>query len=178
MKTREQLYSKEAANLLRDITSYHCIRHDQLYRLYSHKGQAVLNNLLEYLVRQKRIFHNTKTDIYYDSPEFETDWEMLAALWVLADFADRAEYHSPDSFPTKIIFFADGETYEIICVPPDKETMVQHALAQAVSEGGKRIFVVENTSQIGRLHIPDAIFCIVADTGEIQYFRQKQEELY
>lgn len=34
MKTREQLYGKEAAGLLRNITSYHCMRHEQAYRLY------------------------------------------------------------------------------------------------------------------------------------------------
>ena len=28
MKTREQLYGKEAAGLLRDISSYHCIRRE------------------------------------------------------------------------------------------------------------------------------------------------------
>ena len=170
MKTREQLYGKEAAGLLRDISSYHCIRREQVYRLYSNKNKTVLDNLLFYLTKQGRIFYDQSTDIFCDSLDLEVDREMLAALWVLADFADRAEYHSPDEFPTKIIFFADGESYEIICVPPDKETMVQHALSQSREEG-RRILIVENTEQISRLRIPNATFCIVADTGEIQYFK-------
>ena len=29
-----QLYGKEAAGLLRDISNYHCIRREQVYRLY------------------------------------------------------------------------------------------------------------------------------------------------
>lgn len=179
MKTREQLYGKEAAGLLRDITSYHCMRHEQAYRLYPRKDRTVLDNLLGYLVRQGRIFYDPQADIYYDSPDFETDREMLAALWVLADFADRVEYHSPDDFPTKIIFFADGETYEIICIPPDKEAMVEHALSQSGGEDGRRILIIEDGKQIARLHIPSAAaFCMVADTGEIQYFKQEQEEPY
>ncbi len=104
---------------------------------------------------------------------------MLAALWVLADFADRAEYHSPDDFPTKIIFFADGETYEIICGPPNKVALIEHALSQSSEEDGRRIFIVEDAEQIARLRVSDpAAFCTVTDTGEIQYFKQKQEELY
>lgn len=174
MKTRDQLYSKEAAGLLRDISNYHCIRHEQLYRLYSNKEKSVLDNLLGYLIRQGRIFHDPKTDIYYDSPDFETDREMLAALWVLADFADRAEYHSPDDFPTKIIFFADGEIYEVICVPPNKEALVEHALSQAGESDGRRILIVEDTGQIARLCISStAAFCKVTDAGEIQYFKQE-----
>lgn len=174
MKTRDQLYSKEAASLLRDISNYHCIRREQVYRLYSNKERSVLDNLLGYLAKQGRIFYAPQTDIYYDSPDFETDREMLAALWVLADFADRAEYHSPDDFPTKIIFFADGETYEVICVPPDKEALIKHALSQTGESDGRRILIVEDTGQIARLCISGtAAFCVVSDTGEIQYFKQE-----
>ena len=174
IKTREQIYGKEAAGLLRDISNYHCIRHEQIYRLYPHKDTAVPDNLLGYLEKQGRIFHAPQADIYCDTPECETDRDMLAALWVLADFADRVEYHSPDEFPTKIIFFADGESYEIICVPPDKETMVEHALAGMDDDEGKRILVVESTEQIARLHIPGAaVFCTVSETGGIEYFKQE-----
>ena len=95
MKTREQLYGKEAASLLRDISNYHCIRHEQIYRLYPDKDKAVMDNLLFYLTKQGRIFYDQPADIFCDSPDLEVDREMLAALWVLADFADRAEYHSP-----------------------------------------------------------------------------------
>ena len=174
MKTREQLYGKEAAGLLRDISSYHCIRREQVYRLYPYKDKKVLDNLLTYLARQGRIFYDPQTDIYYDSPDFETDRVMLAALWVLADFADRVEYHSPDDFPTKILFFSSGETYEILYISPEKEALVEHALAPSGEEDGKRLLIIEDMEQIARLHIPNtAAFCTVSDTGEIQYFKQK-----
>ena len=139
MKTREQLYGKEAASLLRDISNYHCIRHEQIYRLYPDKDKAVMDNLLFYLTKQGRIF--------YDQPA--------------------------------VIFFADGETYEIICVPPDKEALIEHALSQSGEEDGRRIFIVEDAEQIARLRVSgSAAFCMVTDTGEIQYFKQKQEEPY
>lgn len=63
MRNREQIYGQEAAGLLRNITVYHCIRHDQLLRLYPGK-EGVIENLLRYLVRQQRIFYNTDRDCY------------------------------------------------------------------------------------------------------------------
>ena len=80
---------------------------------------------------------------------------------------------------SKSSFFAGGEVYEVICVPPDKETLVEHALARSGEEGGRRILIVEGAEQIARLRVPGtAAFCTVSDTGEIQYFKQKQEEPY
>ena len=61
MKTREQLYGKEAAGLLRDISNYHCIRREQVYRLYPDKDKAVMDNLLFYLTKQGRIFYGFNT---------------------------------------------------------------------------------------------------------------------
>lgn len=47
MRNREQIYGQEAAGLLRNITVYHCIRRDQLLRLYPGK-EGVIENLLRY----------------------------------------------------------------------------------------------------------------------------------
>jgi len=57
MKTREQIYSGEAASLLRDITTYHCVGGKQLARLYRGKDNKV-ENLLRHLVKQGRIFYD------------------------------------------------------------------------------------------------------------------------
>lgn len=177
IKTRKQIYGKEATGLLRDLSNYHCIRHRQIYRLYPNKDMSVLDNLLQFLVRQGRIFYDPQTDIYYDSPELQPDREMLAALWVLAEFMNHAEYHSSDLFPGKVIFFADGEAYRIIYVPKDKEALVQHAAAQSDEEDTKCLVIVEEVSQIANLYIPNAIaYCTVTDTGEVQYYKKKQEE--
>ena len=174
MKTREQIYGKEAAALLRDITTYHCIKRGQLLKLYAGKKRQV-ENLLSHLVRQGRIFYDAGRDAYCDSPETKADAEMLAALWVLADFGNRTEYHSSDEFPVKLIFFADGEVYEVICIPPDKETLVEHSLSHAEEEGnGKRILIVEDMAQIPHIHLSDAVFCTVGQaTGDVQYYRKE-----
>ena len=94
---------------------------------------------------------------------------------MLADFSGRTDYHSSDEFPVKLIFFAEGETCEVICLSPEKETLIEHALSLASDEyGGKRILIVEDTGQIPRINIPNAIFCTVdPHTGEVQYYRKE-----
>lgn len=173
MRTREQIYGKEAAGLLRDITTYHCLLKRQLLRLYPGK-EGQIENLLQYLVRQGRIFFHEERDCYYDSGDFTTDFEMIAAVWVMLDFIDRVEYHAPDDLPVKIIFFADGEVYEIICVPPDKAALICHALSGKEEQMGKRLIIVESAEQIETLDIPNtAAFCIVDAEGGVQYFKKE-----
>ena len=174
MKTREQIYRQEAASLLRDVTTYHCAKGEQLKRLYPGQEDKI-EHLLGYLVKQGRIFYRTDKDTYYDHPGMETDTEMIAALWVLADFGDKYEYHSTDTYPSKVVFFADGETYEIVYVPWDKESLILHAMKMRNDgDSGKKILIVEDTSQMEKIDLEDVIFCTVdMETGEIQYYKKE-----
>lgn len=174
MKTREQIYGKEAADILRNITTYHYIRHDQFLRLYPGKEDKI-ENLLSFFVRQGRIFYDNKTKMYHDGTEAAANYEMLAAIWVLADFIDRADYHSSTDFPVNLIFIADGELYEVIYVAPGNEALIEHALAQQPSDAEKRIVITEDTEQFSRLSIPDVTaYCTVdMDSGNIQYYKQE-----
>ena len=87
-RKREDFYRQEAENLLRDVTTYHCAKREQLMRLYPGKEEKI-ERLLGYLAKQGRIFYRAETDTYYDHPKMQNDLEMLSALWVLADFGDR-----------------------------------------------------------------------------------------
>lgn len=172
MRNREQIYGQEAAGLLRNITVYHCIRHDQLLRLYPGK-EDVIENLLRYLVRQQRIFYNADRDCYGDVPDCREDRELTAALWVLLDFIEKVEYHSPDDTPVKLVFFAESEVYEVIYVSPNKEAMWQHALSTG-DESGRRLVIIEEEAQMQRLRIPHtAAYCMVDKPGCVQYFRKE-----
>ena len=51
MKTRAQIYEREAAALLRDISMYHVMAEEQLLRLHPGKEDKI-KNLLSYLVRR------------------------------------------------------------------------------------------------------------------------------
>lgn len=174
MKTREQIYGKEAADLLRNITTYHYIRREQFLRLYPGKEDKIAN-LLSFFVRQGRLRFDKNLNMYHDGTEASPDNEMLAAIWVLTDFIDRTDYHSSTDFPTKLIFIADGELYEVIYVVAGNEALIEHALSQQSNDAEKRIVIVEDSEQITRLSIPDVTaYCTVdMDTGSVQYYKQE-----
>ena len=174
MKTREQIYRQEAASLLRDISTYQCIIGKQWKRLYPGKEDKI-ERLLEYLVKQGRMFYYEYKDTYFLTCETKPEREMLAALWVLSDFGDKCEYHSTDAYPSKIVFFADDETYEIVYVPIGREVLILHAIRMRNDDDcGKKILIVEDASQIEKIDLEDTIFCTVdMETGVIQYYKKE-----
>lgn len=175
MKTRDQIYRKEAAELLRDLTTYHYMRRDQLLRLYPGK-ESKIENLLSHFSRQGRIFYDKENDMYHDGTEAAPELSMLASIWVLIDFIEKVEYHSAVDFPATLVFIADGELYEVLYIPADKEAVIEHAMAQQGSDAETRIVIVEDPKQIERLSIPNATaFCTVnMETGVVQYFKQEE----
>lgn len=174
MKTREQIYGQEAASILRDITMYRALTEEQLLRLYPGKRGKV-QNLLSYLTKQGRIWRSG--ELYCASPECgeDVDKGLLAAVWVLADFIDRVEFHSVGDFPAKVIFFADGEVYEIVHAAQGKETIVAHVLgAAAGGEPSRYLVLVDNPEQIAELDIPNVSgYCTVSPDGEVQYYQRE-----
>lgn len=173
MKTREQLYGNEATELLRIVTTYHHVFHAQLLKLYAGK-ESKIENLLTHLVKQGRILFDSEKSMYYDIKDSDADKEMLAAIWVLADFAERIEYHSSGDFPTKLIFMADSELYDVICISHNKEAATEYALSQQESSEN-RIVIVDAPEQIPELNIDKVVaFCTVDIlNGNIQYYKQE-----
>lgn len=176
MKTRDQIYGKEAADLLRAVTMYRSLLEDQIYRLCPGKEQVV-KNLLIHLAKQGRIYHNPQGRRYSADQDCDSkiDGGMIAAVWVLLDFIDRVEYHSASDFPVKICFFAGGEMYEIIHVPYEQEILMSHALAEKMAKNedpARRIVLVDRPEQINNIKIPNVTgFCDVAADGSVRYFK-------
>ena len=70
MKTRTELYGKEAKSLLRDITMYRALTEEQVLRLYPGKRET-MKNLLSYLTKQDRIYYID--GLYCPTPECAED---------------------------------------------------------------------------------------------------------
>lgn len=173
MKTREQIYSQEASSLLRDISMYRVMKEEQLLWLYPGKRNRI-KNLLGYLVKQGRVIQ--KGDTYFYSPECadQVDKGLLAALWVLADFADRVEFHATGDFPAKLIFLADGEVYEIVCAEPGKEFMLAQLMGRQTEEASHYLVLVDSPEQIVGLELPNVCgYCTVSPDGEVQYYQKE-----
>jgi hypothetical protein len=177
LKTRDQIYGVEASDFLRNVAMYKTLTEDQLFRFYPGK-EAVIRNLETHLAKQGRLYHNRESRRVSASAEWDSkvDSGLLAAVWVLLDFIDRTEYHSPSDFPVKIAFFAGGEMYEIIYVPYDQEVLMNHALAGKGETEAWRIILVDRPSQIGAIDIPNTCgFCSVDPDGAVRYYKLKQK---
>lgn len=173
MKTRAQIYEREAAALLRDISMYHVVAEGQLLRLHPGKEDKT-RNLLSYLVRQGRVWRDG--DCYCDTPDGKAgmDRGLFAAVWVLADFIGQVEYHSAGDYPVKIIFFADGEVYEIIHAAQGKEVLLSHVLADPGEQPSRYLVLVDDPAQITELMIPNVNgYCTVSPNGDVSYYRKE-----
>ena len=98
----------------------------------------------------------------------------MAAVWVLADFIDRVEYHSVAEYPAKIIFFADGEIYEIIHAAQGKDTLLSYVLSSAGEHPSRYLVLVDDPGQIEQLQIPHASgYCTVSPEGDVHYYQKE-----
>ena len=173
MKTRGQIYSQEAAGLLRDISTYQALQKEQIFRLYPGK-QHIIQNLLSYLLRQERIVY--KDGLYFPvSGRPDTiDQGLLAAVWVLVDFIDQVEYHSAGDFPAKVIFIANGEIYEIVHAEQGREALLAYVMGRNGEEKSHYLVLVDGPEQISELDLPNTCgYCTVAPNGEVQYYQKE-----
>lgn len=173
MKTRADLYGNEAKSLLRDITMYHVLTKEQILRLYSGKTEKI-ENLLSYLTKQGRI--HCINSMYCDTPESveNLDRGLLAAVWVLTEFIDQAEYHTAGDYPAKVIFAAGGDVYEIVYVAEGKEILISNVLKNTGDAPPRYILLVDDPAQIEQLYVPNVGgYCTVTPEGNVQFYQKE-----
>ena len=154
---------------------YPGVLEQQLIRFHPGKD-TIVKGLLSQLIRQGRI-HCEQDNSYYINGSFakSKDYAMIKALWVLLDFLDHVEYHSASDFPVKLVFFADGEEYEVICVPQGQEVLINQAMRRLKEEYSRRIVIVDSPDQISALDFPSiAGFCMVDLCGAVKYYRLRK----
>lgn len=174
MKNRAAIYQREAAEMLHNISLYPGLTEEQLFRFFPEK-EATAKVLLSHMLKEGRIFYS-KNGRYYANREAQNgaDKDLSRCVWVLLYFIDQVEYHTVGEFPAAILCFANGELYEIVPIPQGKETMICQLLRRPQKDTGKRIVVVEDTSQIELLDIPQAAgFCTVAEDGAVSYYKKE-----
>lgn len=172
MKTRNELYGQEASELLRTISLYPGLCEGQLCGFFPGRGEKI-KNLLSYFCRQGRARKEGDSYFPHTDPLPEKDAGLTRAVWVLLDFIDRAEFHSPGDFPVKIAFFAGGELYEVIYAAPGQEALVSHALSREKESGARRIVLVDGTGQIPLLNFPGITgFCTTDSRGHTSYYKK------
>lgn len=175
MKTRKDLYGKEAAEIIRVLSAYNSLYEEQVYRLFSGKRDKIVQ-ILRILIKQSRIhFDETYGYLYFDQPS--TDYKTLQCFWVLLDFIEKIGIHMPGSYPVVISYFAGQEVYEIIYIGIGEETIIQYTFQTLLSKTpAKRIIVVECPEQIPNCMIPNTVgYCVVSKDGEVEYYQIDRE---
>ena len=152
MKTRAEIYGNEAADLLRTVTMYPGLSEQQLLCFHPGKEETA-KALLSHLERQGRIFSSRERRLFPAGQPAKLDRALVRAVWVLLDFIQRADYHAPADFPVKLVFFADGELYEVACVEDGQEALVCHALRGNKGDS-RRIILVDSPAQIAKIDCP------------------------
>ncbi|MCD7965744.1 MAG: DUF5697 family protein [Clostridiaceae bacterium] len=173
MKTRADIYGQEATELLRLISLYPGLIQNQLDGFFPGKGDTVVAGLLSHLKRQGRIEQGSGGGWFPYGKTPQADPGLLQSVWVLLDVIDRVEHHSPGDFPAKIVFFSDGEIYEIIYAAVGREALISHALKQDARQDSRRIVLVEEPGQIPLFDFPNiAGFCTVSSSGQVLYYQR------
>ncbi len=171
MRTRAEIYGKEAAALIQEVSLYPGIRKEQLHAFHPGREDTV-NNLLAYLKRQGRIAEDGGFYPYGECPR-APDSGMVRAVWILLDFMDRVEFHLPGEFPVKVAFFSGGEMYEIVHAAEGQEALVSHAMGRNREDGSRRIVLVDRPGQIPLLDFSGITgFCTVDSEGNVNYYRK------
>lgn len=176
MKTRNELYNGEGAELLRFITTYHTLLYEQALRLFP-KNRDSIKSLITSLVKQGRIIHDKENDLLCDTSESASnpDYGMIAAFWVLLDFKKAVVYHTSGDFPIKLNFFSKDEWYEILYIPLEQEYLINHVMESQSADQVKRLVVLENEGQARKITIDNVVaFCLVDTTsGVVSYYTKK-----
>lgn len=171
MKTRAEIYGNEAAALLRTVTLYPGLSEQQL--LCFHPGkEEIIKTLLSHLQKQGRIFQTDTGGCFPTGWAAKADSALIRAAWVLLDFIEQVEYHAPGDFPVKLVFFANGELYEIVYAAAGQEALINHALRENRSDG-RRIILVDEPTYICHIECPGISgFCTVDADGRVHYFKK------
>lgn len=159
--------------ILRIINLYPGVQERQLYGFFPGREEKI-RTLLSHLKKQGRITHLDTGNLFpYGKQTVSSDVGLLRSVWVLLDFIDRAEFHSTSEFPVTIIFFADGELYEIVYVAIGQETLISHALSNKREAIGRRIVLVDDPAQISSLSFAGISgFCTADNAGNINYYKK------
>lgn len=172
MKSIAEAYGKDAANIMRDLSMYKVLKKEQVLGLYPGR-EKVIEKVLLYLTKQRRIW---KIDDYYcASPEAidSIDTSLISAVWVLLDFIDQVSFHSAGDYPAKIIFYVDGEIYEILYAGFGNEALVTYLTSLQSHSDYSHIILLDSPEQIKELDIPNTCgYCTVSPTGRVRYYQK------
>ncbi len=162
------------AGIIRLLSMYQALQFQQLMRAFPELPEEKLLSIIRRLVKSGRIIFRQEQDLLLYAAGCTPDPCRIAAFWVLLDFLPEVTYHTVSDFPVALTFYTSGDAYDIIHVPLEKETLMNHVLSAHRENVPRRLVIVDRTEQIPHLTFPGiTAFCTVMPGGEIQYFKKQ-----
>lgn len=167
------------AEITKLLSMYQVLTLPQLSKLFPELDQAKLFSLIKRLEKSGRLVFDTELDRVLYSKECVPDQAVYSAFWVLLDFLADITYHTVSDFPITLSFYTKSDAYDIIYAAPEKEILLNYALARLENEASHRLVIVENIEQIPLLTFPGiTAFCQVMHDGSIHYYKKQGDSLF
>lgn len=170
-----------AGQVLEVIRKYNVMAYEQVCAFFPGEEKAA-GRAVRKLEKNRQVLRNPYTGLYASS-EFAyslKDGGTIQCLWVLADMLGKkpVEGHylaEKEDYPVRVIFFSSQEIYDILYVGAGDLKLVNGIFAKGKRQGENHIVVVEDSSLIGQIEIPNVIgFCVVQE-GSVEYYRRTKE---
>ena len=169
-------YRGYAEEILDFIETYGVLKYAHLEKFFPNSAKK-----FDYLIKNKRLFRIDGGPYISADQDSRPDKTIIAAVGVLGDVLGKVSTHSRAMPPAQVSFITnDGDYYEIIYVGHGMEAMItaafetQAATRQRIhahADTTKRMIIVEDKSQMQRLHIPGTMrFALVQPDGSLTYY--------
>ena len=166
--------------LLKWLSQYGTMTRAQAIKMLR-KPEPTATKIIRNLVREQRIAELNKGEVLALDELCKVNDKMDAAIWVLAQFADKVKplAHYPATYPSQLFFLKQNVGYEVVVLYEGEEHLARLLPASAEV---KYIFVVENVEMITRIPLPEAkcLFATVEyqDNAEpsIRFYTEGKDE--
>lgn len=167
------IHNQHLSEMNQILSLYQVLHISQLYCFFPKLPEATVTTLVKRMTKQDRISYEWRTGIIRRTGADDKKDEIISALWVMLDFFPAVTFHTIGNFPSMLTFYTEGEGYDVISVPPEKELLYRQALPEQPG-GNKRLVVIQDTGQIRKIDFPQiAAYCLVSEDGRIQYFKKQ-----
>lgn len=160
---------EEEQLILSWLSQYGPLPKTAIRHLLPYKQGQTVNRILQGLKRRRYIVE-IEDGAYLATDRYcEPKQRMLAAVWVLIQFAQQiapGSHHQADS-PSQIFFLKESIAYEIVVLYEGEDHLLRLLQPQ---EDTKYIIVVPDRSMVERLPLPDApcLFATVEPSDETE----------
>ena len=160
---------KPEEKILDLLSEYGTLEIEQLEQFFSFQDDIKIP--LRTLVKRGRAVVSEKDGIVKAHKDIKTDKILMICFWVIVDLAEEIQHHYRGTYPMTLTFYSEGKSYEVYyCAEGDERTLT-HVISQTETmENEKKVFVLENESQMEKIDVSDAVFCMIDEKGDVAYY--------